>query len=80
MDRVEPVTKVTVYSNLPEVELFANGVSLGAKYAADHFFTFDVPNEGETHLVAEVGHCRDESIIRKVDTPNPAYILPKPQL
>ena len=29
VDRVEDVTKVTVYSNLPEVELFANGVSLG---------------------------------------------------
>ena len=29
VDRVEDVTKVTVYSNQPEVELFANGVSLG---------------------------------------------------
>lgn len=28
VDRVEDVTKVTVYSNLPEVELFANGISL----------------------------------------------------
>ena len=28
VDRVEDVTKVTVYSNLPEVELFANGKSM----------------------------------------------------
>ena len=38
VDRVEDVTKVTVYSNQPAVELFANGVSLGVKEAADHFF------------------------------------------
>ena len=29
IDRVEDVTKVTVYSNLPEVELFVNGESVG---------------------------------------------------
>ena len=43
-DRVEAATRVTVYSNLPEVELFANGVSLGKKTAKDHFFRFEVPN------------------------------------
>ena len=75
VDRVENVTKVTVYSNLPEVELFANGVSLGKKTAEDHFFYFDVPNTGETRLEAVAGCLRDESIIRKVDTMNPDYIL-----
>ncbi len=75
VDRVEDVTKVTVYSNLPEVELFANGVSLGKKAAADHFFYFDVPNAGETSLLAVAGDCRDESVIRKVDTFNEAYRL-----
>ena len=73
VDRVENVTKVTVYSNLPEVELFANGVSLGRKAAPDHFFYFDVPNAGTTQLVAVAGDCRDESVIRKVDTFNEAY-------
>ena len=73
VDRVEDVTKVTVYSNQPEVELFANGVSLGKKAAADHFFYFDVPNTGTTRLEAVAGDCRDESVIVKVDTPNPAY-------
>ena len=38
VDRVEDVTKVTVYSNQPKVELFANGVSLGVQEAEDHFF------------------------------------------
>ncbi|MBE6930247.1 MAG: glycoside hydrolase family 2 protein, partial [Ruminococcaceae bacterium] len=75
VDRVEDVTRVTVYSNLPEVELFANGVSLGKKTAEDHFFRFDVENVGETHLVAVAGDCRDESVIRKVDTFNESYRL-----
>ena len=75
IDRVEDVTKVTVYSNMPEVELFANGVSLGKKAAGDHFFYFDVPNQGETKLEAVAGDLRDEGLIRKVDTMNPDYIL-----
>ena len=75
IDRVEDVTKVTVYSNLPEVELFANGVSLGKKAAEDHFFYFDVPNVGETQLVAVAGDCRDESLIRKVEVFNESYRL-----
>lgn len=73
VDRVEDTTKVTVYSNLPEVELFANGKSLGKKTAENHFFYFDVPNAGETTLVAVAGECRDESHIRKVDTFNEEY-------
>ena len=75
VDRVEDVTKVTVYSNQPTVELFANGQSLGVKEAADHFFYFDVPNSGETKLEAVAGECRDESFIRKVDTFNEDYRL-----
>lgn len=75
IDRVEDVTKITVYSNLPEVELFANGVSLGKKTAEDHFFYFEVKNEGETKLTAVAGEFKDESVIRKVDTFNEAYRL-----
>ena len=75
VDRVEDVTKVTVYSNLPSVELFANGESLGVKEAEDHFFYFEVPNVGTTHLVAKAGELTDESWINKVSEPNPAYIL-----
>ena len=75
VDRVEEVTKVTVYSNLPEVELFVNGESIGKKSAEDHFFYFEVQNIGEPELVAVAGECRDESRICKVDKMNPDYIL-----
>ncbi|MBQ5765276.1 MAG: glycoside hydrolase family 2 protein, partial [Clostridia bacterium] len=75
VDRVEDVTKVTVYSNQPEVELFANGKSLGKKTADDHFFYFEVPNVGETTLVAVAGDFKDEGVIRKVDTFNEDYRL-----
>ena len=75
VDRVEDVTKVTVYSNLPEVELFVNGESLGKKSAPDHFFYFDVPNKGESAIVAVASELRDESTIRKVDEMNQDYVL-----
>lgn len=65
INRAEDITKVTVYSNQPEVELFADGVSLGRK-KGEHFFYFEVPNQGETHLTAVSGELKDESRIRKV--------------
>ena len=75
VDRVEEVTKITVYSNQPEVELFVNGKSLGKKTSPEHFFYFDVPNEGESTLVAVAGELKDESRIRKVEEFNDAYRL-----
>ena len=75
VDRVEDVAKITVYSNLPEVEVFANGESLGKKTADDHFFRFDVPNKGTTVITAKAGDYTDESIIKKVDTFNEKYRL-----
>ena len=74
-DRVEDVTKVTVYSNQPEVELLVNGESLGKVKAADHFFYFQVPNIGETKLEAVAGDCRDEAKLRKVEKFNEDYLL-----
>ncbi len=75
VDRTENPARVTVYSNQPEVELFANGISLGKKKAEDHFFRFDVPGEGDTELTAVAGECRDTSFFRHVETPNPAYVF-----
>ncbi len=75
VDRVEDVTKVTVYSNLDEVELFVNGESIGKKTAPDHFFYFDVPNVGESTIVAKAGELTDEGTIRKVDEMNMDYVL-----
>ena len=73
VDRVEDTTKVTVYSNQPEVELFVNGKSLGTQTSDVHFFYFDVPNVGESTLTAKAGNCTDESKIRKVDVFNEDY-------
>ena len=75
VDRVEDVTKVTVYSNQPTVELFVNGESLGAKQAEDHFFYFEVPNNGVSNLKAVAGELTDESVIKKVAEFNPDYKL-----
>lgn len=75
VDRVEDITKVTVYSNQPTVELFVNGESLGAKQAEDHFFYFDVPNNGVSELKAVAGECTDQSVIKKVSEFNPDYKL-----
>ena len=75
VDRVEEITKVTVYSNLPEVELFVNGVSIGKQASDNHFFYFNVQNVGESTIVAQANECRDESKIRKVEVFNEEYRL-----
>ena len=76
VDRVEDVTKVTVYSNCDEVELFANGVSVGKQTKGKYpFFYFDVKNEGTTELKAVAGGLEDVGTINKVDTPNEAYVM-----
>ena len=76
IDRVEDVTKVTVYSNCDEVELFANGVSVGKQTKGKYpFFYFEVKNEGTTELKAVAGELEDCGTINKVDTPNENYIM-----
>lgn len=75
INRVEPVTRVTVYSNQPEVELFVNDKSLGRQKSDTHFFYFEVPNCGESKLTALADGCRDESLLRKTDKFCEAYRL-----
>ena len=76
IDRVEDVTKVTVYSNCDEIELFANGVSVGKQKKGKYpFFYFDVKNEGTTELKVVAGDLTDTATINKVDTPNESYIM-----
>ncbi|MBR2953772.1 MAG: glycoside hydrolase family 2 protein [Clostridia bacterium] len=76
IDRVEDVTKITVYSNQPEVELFANDVSVGKQTKGKYpFFYFDVKNEGTTELKVVAGDLTDTATINKVDTPNEAYVM-----
>ena len=74
IDRVEDKVKIKVYSNQDEVELFANGESVGVQKKGEFpFFTFEVKNEGETVLAAKAGDLTDESKIRKVDSFNEDY-------
>ena len=76
VDRPEKETTVKVYSNLPEVTLYANGKKIASE-KADKVFTFTVPVSGEVKLEAVAGECRDQISIRYADKPNPAYKLRK---
>lgn len=72
--RTEDVTKVTVYSNRDEVELFANGKSVGVQQKGKYpFFYFNVQNEGETVLVAKAGESTDEAKLQKVEKFDESY-------
>lgn len=76
VDRVEDVTKVTIYSNQNEVELFANGESVGKQTKGKYpFFYFEVKNVGETQLKAVASDLEDTAVIKKVNEPNPDYIM-----
>jgi len=72
--RNEEETVVTVYSNLPEVELFVNGKSVG-KNQDGPFFKFKVKNEGASELVAKSGDFSDKTRIVKVEEFNEEYRL-----
>ena len=73
-DRTEAVTTVKVYSNQSKVALYANGKLIEEK-SGGKVFTFQVPLEGTVELEAEAGRFTDRCLIRRVDTPNPAYQL-----
>ncbi len=75
VDRVEDVTKITVYSNLKEVELFINGESVEKQTSDNHFFYFNVKNQGESKILVKAGEFTDQGVIRKVETANQDYIL-----
>ena len=74
VNRTEDETIIKVYSNNSEVELFANGNSVGKKQGK-WFFEFIVPNIGETKLMAVSGDCKDEATIKKVDEADQSYVF-----
>ncbi|MCH5191555.1 MAG: DUF4982 domain-containing protein [Oscillospiraceae bacterium] len=78
--RTEDKTKVTVYSNQAEVELFANGVSVGKQKKGKYpFFCFYVENIGKTLLTARAGDCADTAELQKTDTFDESYRMKEMQ-
>ena len=76
IDRVEDVTKVTVYSNQPAVELYVNETLVASQTKGEFpFFYFEVKNEGESTITAKAGELTDTAVIRKVDKFNEDYRL-----
>ena len=76
VDRPEKQTTIKVYSNQPEVTLYADGKKVETQ-KGDKIFTFVIPLTGEIKLEAVAGECRDEMMVRYVSKPNPAYKLGK---
>lgn len=74
VERTEEITEIKVYSNQSKVGLFVDGRKVEEKEGS-HIFIFQVPIHGEHHIEAVSGNCRDEIRIRKVEQPNPGYML-----
>ncbi len=77
VERTDKVTTIKVYSTEKTVKLLVDGKVFGEQTRDDHVFTFKVPLTGEIQVEAVAGDCTDKATFRHVDTPNPAYILPK---
>ena len=74
------VTNVTIKEFITDLRrsvLVSEGLMkcIACSYTAEHFFCFDVPNVGETELVAVAGNFEDKSRIRKVEKFNEEYRL-----
>ena len=76
VDRPEKVTKIKVYSNCPEVTLYADGKCVGSQ-KGDKVFTFRVKLGENTQIEAVAGSVRDRAAFRYVSKANPAYRLRK---
>ncbi len=76
VDRAEDTTEIKVYSNCESVTLYVDGRELETK-SGKTVFTFSVPISGEHRIEAVSGENRDESIVRRADAPNPAYLFRK---
>ncbi|MBE6785482.1 MAG: glycoside hydrolase family 2 protein [Ruminococcaceae bacterium] len=74
-EREGDTIRLTVYSNLPEVELYVNKTLFEKKKAEDRFFRFEVPNNGTTLITALSEGYMDECVFRKVEQFNEKYRL-----
>lgn len=73
VNRHEDVTKIKVYSNLPEVTLKVNGKTVETK-TGDMFFEFDVKLKNGLNTVTAVsGSYKDKMTLKKVKEPDKSY-------
>ncbi len=75
VDRPEDVTEVKVYSNLPKVTLYCDGVPV-EEQTGGPIFRFRLPITGDHGVIAVAGDQTDEIRIRHVAQPNPDYAMP----
>lgn len=74
-NRAENLTRVTVYSNLSEVELLVNGEPAELRESRCGFFKFDVPLQETTRLEARAGVFKDTAVLHRCDRPDESYVL-----
>ena len=74
--RTGKTTKVTVYSNQPEVCLYNNGKLVGTAKGKQAFH-FKIVLEDTNNLVVKAGNLKDEATIYKTDKPRPEYKVKK---
>lgn len=74
VDRTEETTEIKVYSNLPEISLYKDGVLVETK-KGDKVFTFQLPITGKHSIEARSGEHSSVILVNKVDTPNPDYMM-----
>lgn len=76
VNRHEAVTKIRVYTNLPEVTLYVNGKAVGTK-KSDKIFVFSValPRGKEAVIEARSGSCTDRIELKRTARPDRSYRL-----
>lgn len=75
--RAGDTTQIRVYSNLPTVTLYLNGVKVGVQ-KSEKVFVFDVAlSEGFNIIVAEAGDLKDTMTLEKVEKEPSVYVLPE---
>ena len=75
-NRTEKTTTVKVYSNCPDVKLYANGQEIPGKQK-DKVYTFRVPMSKNVKLKAQAQGCHDRAVLHRVRKKDPSYKLRK---
>ncbi|MBQ1531316.1 MAG: hypothetical protein IIZ57_04150 [Solobacterium sp.] len=72
INRAEDETEIKVYSNQPEVTLYADGKMIGSQ-TGKTVFVFRLPISGEHTVTAHASACTDTIVIRHTDKPDESY-------